>query len=178
MLKIERGGSPYGARLITDQPIRQGDVISQISGYRLVSTATYQTVQIGPQVHIEELGVLAYLNHSCQPNTRIDATALQVVALCDIAAGEELNFFYPSTEWEMDRPFICLCGSPQCVRLVAGAKYLSIDTLSRYFINQHIRDMAIQALNDAAQQQSQPAITPTAEPVRAAERAPMHAPVP
>jgi len=57
-----------------------------------------------------------------------------------------LNFFYPSTEWEMDRPFICLCGAPQCVRLVAGAKYLAIDTLSRYFVNQHIRDMVFASL--------------------------------
>jgi hypothetical protein len=46
----------------------------------------------------------------------------------------------------MDRPFICLCGAPQCVRLVAGAKYLSIDTLSRYFVNPHIREMIFATL--------------------------------
>lgn len=57
----------------------------------------------------------------------------------DLAAGEELTFFYPSTEWEMDRPFICLCGSPSCVRLVAGAKHLAVETLGRYYINQHIQ---------------------------------------
>ena len=152
MLKIERGGSPYGARLITDQLLGKGELICHITGYRVVPEATYQTVQIGAHSHIEELGVLAYLNHSCQPNTIVDTTALTVTAIRDIAAGEELNFFYPSTEWEMDRPFICLCGSPQCVRLVAGAKYLSIDTLARYFINQHIRDMAIAALDHAAHQ--------------------------
>jgi hypothetical protein len=139
MLKIEHGGSPYGV-------IHAGEVICQIAGHRIVSQATYQTVQISADLHIEELGVLAYLNHSCQPNTIVDTTALQVVAGRDISAGEELNFFYPSTEWEMDRPFICLCGAPQCVRLVAGAKYLSIDTLARYFINQHIRALAIEAL--------------------------------
>ncbi len=55
----------------------------------------------------------------------------------------------------MDRPFICLCGAPQCVRLVAGAKYLSIDTLSRYFINQHIRDMAIAALTESVEREAQ-----------------------
>jgi hypothetical protein len=152
MLKIERGGSPYGARLVTDQPLRKGELICHISGYRVVPEATYQTVQIGAHSHIEELGVLAYLNHSCQPNTVVDNSAMTVTAIRDIAPGEELSFFYPSTEWEMDRPFICLCGSPQCVRLVAGAKYLSIDTLAHYFINQHIRDMAIAALDHAAHQ--------------------------
>ena len=157
MLKIESGGSPYGARLVTDQPIHRGELISTITGYRIVSEPTYQTVQIGAHEHIEELGVLAYLNHSCQPNTIVDTTAFTVSAIRDIAAGEELNFFYPSTEWEMDRPFICLCGAPQCVRLVAGAKHLSIDTLQRYFINRHIRDMAIAALNAAPTHVHEPA---------------------
>jgi SET domain len=150
MLQVEHGGSPYGARLLTDLPIRQGELICRIEGYSIVNQATYQTVQIGAHAHIEELGVLAYLNHSCRPNTIVDTTAFTVTAIRDIAPGEELSFFYPSTEWHMDRPFICLCGSPQCVRLVAGAKYLSIDTLERYFINQHIREMAIAALNHAS----------------------------
>lgn len=146
MLEIIRGGSAYGARLITDQPFKRGEVIYHIEGHRITDKATYQTIQVGRQQHVEELGVIAYLNHSCRPNTLIDVSRLEVIAARDIAAGEELTFFYPSTEWEMDRPFICLCGAPQCVRLVAGAKYLSIDTLSRYFINQHIRDMVFETL--------------------------------
>ena len=146
MLTIERGGSAYGARLLTDEPFSRGQLIYRIAGYRLTHQPTYQTIQIGPDTHIEELGVLAYLNHSCQPNTLVNTIALTVTALRDIAAGEDLTFFYPSTEWEMDRPFVCLCGAPQCVRLVAGAKYLSIDALSRYFINQHIREMVLASL--------------------------------
>ncbi len=146
MLKIVKGGSAYGARLITDQPFRRGEVIYHMSGYRVTEAPTYQTIQVGHAQHIEELGVIAYLNHSCRPNTLIDVARLDVIAVRDIAADEELNFFYPSTEWEMDRPFICLCGAPQCVRLVAGAKYLSIDTLSRYFVNTHIRELIFETL--------------------------------
>lgn len=146
MLKIVGGHSAYGARTITDEPYRRGDVIYRITGYHITDKPTFQTIQIGEHTHIEELGALAYLNHSCQPNTIVNVTELMVVATRDIAAGEELTFFYPSTEWEMDRPFICLCGAPQCVRLVAGAKYLSIDTLSRYFINPHIREMIFATL--------------------------------
>jgi hypothetical protein len=146
MLKIVSGGSAYGARLITDEPFQRGEVIYHIAGYRSTETPTYQTIQVGRAQHIEELGVIAYLNHSCRPNTLIDVVRLDVIAARDGAAGEELTFFYPSTEWEMDRPFICLCGAPQCVRLVAGAKYLSIDTLSRYFINPHIREMIFETL--------------------------------
>lgn len=146
MLHVERGGSAYGARLITDQSYTQGELIYRISGYQVTPTPTYQTIQISATAHIEELGVLAYLNHSCQPNTIVDTAAFTVTAARDIAIGEELNFFYPSTEWEMDRPFVCLCGAPQCVRLVAGAKYLSIDALSRHFINTHISQIMVQTL--------------------------------
>jgi hypothetical protein len=146
MIHIEHGGSAYGARLITDGLYARGQLIYRIAGHRIAPQPTYQTIQIGQATHIEELGVLAYLNHSCRPNTIVDTAALTVTAARDIAASEELTFFYPSTEWEMDRPFVCLCGAPQCVRLVAGAKYLSIDTLSRYFINRHIREMALASL--------------------------------
>lgn len=149
MLRIEHGGSAYGARLITSQPFARGGLIYHITGHRLVHQPTYQTIQISAAEHIEELGVVAYLNHSCQPNTVVDTAALTVTAARDIAAGEELTFFYPSTEWEMDRPFVCLCGAPQCVRLVAGAKYLSVDTLSRYFINRHIHQLIVDSLTNA-----------------------------
>lgn len=146
MLTIVGGGSAYGARLITDQPYPAGDILYHITGQRVTRRVTYQTIQVGPHAHIEELGVLAYLNHSCQPNTIVNVSELTVSAARDIAAGDELSFFYPSTEWEMERPFICLCGAPQCVRLVAGAKYLSVDTLSRYFINAHIRELILATL--------------------------------
>jgi hypothetical protein len=146
MLEVEPGSSAYGARLLATQPIAEGQLIHQIRNYRLTHQPTYRSIQIGRDAHIEELGVIVYLNHSCQPNTIVDTAALAVYAARAIAAGEELTFFYPSTEWEMDRPFICLCGAPQCVRLVAGAKYLSVDTLSRHFVNRHIRELILQTL--------------------------------
>lgn len=149
MLQVVQGGSAYGARLITTEPLAKGDLIHLISQYRLVARPTYQTIQVARDAHIEELGVLAYLNHSCRPNTHVDTTAFTVTALRDIAADEELSFFYPSTEWELDRPFVCLCGAPQCVRLVAGAKYLAVDTLGRYSINRHIRALILETLEAA-----------------------------
>ena len=143
MLKIENGGSAYGARLVTDESYISGQLIHHITQYHVTNRPTYQTIQTGLHTHIEELGILAYLNHSCEPNTIVDTDALTVTAARDIAPGEDLNFFYPSTEWEMDRPFICQCGEQQCTRLIAGAKYLSTDVLSRYFFNEHIREMLV-----------------------------------
>ena len=64
---------------------------------------------VGPGQHLQ-LDMLSNLNHSCRPNTVLDAEARTVSASRDIEAGEMLSFFYPSTEWHMDRPFVCQCG--------------------------------------------------------------------
>jgi hypothetical protein len=143
MLKIENANSAYGARLVTDESYECGQLIHHITQYRVTNQPTYQTIQIGRRHHIEDLGILAYLNHSCEPNTVVDTAAMTVTAARDIAPGEELNFFYPSTEWKMDRPFICLCGAERCMRLIAGAKYLYVDALDRHFLNEHIREMLL-----------------------------------
>ncbi|MFN8491616.1 MAG: SET domain-containing protein-lysine N-methyltransferase [Caldilineaceae bacterium] len=149
MLTIETNQTSYGARLVTTQPYATGQLIHTITHYRLTATPTYQSIQIGANRHIEDLDVIAYLNHSCHPNVIVDTTALTISAARAIAAGEELTFFYPSTEWAMARPFICQCGARHCLSLVAGAKYLAVDRLAHYFINQHIRDLLVQALNSA-----------------------------
>jgi hypothetical protein len=78
------------------------------------------------------------------------AQTLAVRARTDVKAGEEITFFYPSTEWKMVRPFVCLCGAPGCIGYVAGAKYLPLDRLAQYFINPHIRKLAAEALAQAA----------------------------
>jgi hypothetical protein len=139
MLKIINDDNNYGSRLVANEDFLSGDVIHRIKGCRITDRPNYQTIQVGPSRHIEEPWVISHLNHSCQPNTLVDVGRMEVIAARDIAEGEELTFFYPSTEWEMARPFICLCGEAQCVRLAAGAKYLSADILNRYFINQHVR---------------------------------------
>lgn len=141
---IETNG-PGGVPLLARQAYHCGGLIYQIRNFRLLDRATYQTVQVGPQVHLEA-HVLARLNHACQPSVIVDTRALTVSAARDLAPGEELTCFYPSTEWELDRPFICRCGSPRCLGFVAGARYLSLDTLARYFINPHIRELALAAL--------------------------------
>jgi hypothetical protein len=85
-----------------------------------------------------EVGVLSSLNHSCDPNVRLDTCRMLVVAEREIAPGEEITYFYPSTEWDMAEPFECRCGSRNCLGVVRGAKHLSPEVLGRYFVNQHV----------------------------------------
>ena len=54
-------------------------------------------VQIGETSWIANVGKGRYMNHSCDPNCGIKNT-VQVVAMRDIKAGEELSYDYEMTE--------------------------------------------------------------------------------
>jgi SET domain-containing protein len=56
------------------------------------------------------------VNHSCDPNVGLVLPTNKprewgVEALRDIKKGEDLTFFYPSTEWDMAQGFDCSCGA-------------------------------------------------------------------
>ena len=133
--------------LITKQAYKKGEIICEIPTEKVIDTANRYTVQIGRDRHTE-VGKLSALNHSCDPNVILDTENLNMVARRDIEEGEELSFFYPSTEWEMDAPFICLCGASNCIHVVAGARFLPLSTLENHYLNKHIREMMIELLNN------------------------------
>ena len=133
--------------LVTKQSYAKGEVICEIPTEKLFEKANRYTVQISQDKHTE-VGKLSALNHSCDPNVILDTENLLMVARRDIAKGEELSFFYPSTEWEMDAPFICLCGASNCIHVVAGARFLPLSTLENHYLNRHIREMMIDLLNN------------------------------
>src|SRR5688572_22761783 len=90
------------------------------------ATPNYLTVQVAEDKHIELFPeCLECANHSCDPNCFFDTTRMEFVTLRAMAKGEEFKFFYPSAEWDMDQAFPCNCGSPNCVGMIKGAKYLS-----------------------------------------------------
>lgn len=149
MPNIKVSTTPTGAKLIATTAISQDSVFHCIQEDRVLHQPTYQTVQTGVETHVED-PYLSYMNHSCDPNVEIDTTRMECRAIRPIEPLEELRFFYPSTEWDMDRPFICQCGSLNCLRMVAGAKYLTLDALSQQFINRHIRLQALMCLDAKA----------------------------
>lgn len=71
------------------------------------------------------------------------AGELRVAKDRDLKAGEDLSFFYPSTEWDMGKPFQCLCDAPRdiCMGKIQGAKHVDRKVLDKYFINPHILEM-------------------------------------
>jgi hypothetical protein len=137
--------SSSGARIVSRRAFARGDAVWPLSGRP--AARSERTIQVGPTAHVEDESGLTFLRHSCAPNVVVDTSALLMVfALRDIAVGEELTRFYPSTEWDMVRPLVCGCGAPHCVRFVAGARYLSADVLGRHFVNEHIRRLLTAAV--------------------------------
>jgi hypothetical protein len=136
--------------LVTKQAYKKGEVISTIPSENVMDKPNRFTVQIARDRHTH-VGKLAALNHSCDPNVILDTKNMLMIACRDIEKGEELSFFYPSTEWEMNAPFICLCGATNCIHVVAGARFLPLSTLEAHYLSPHIREMMIELLNNTEQ---------------------------
>ena len=72
---------------------------------------------------------------------------MKIFALKDLKAGDEITFFYPSTEYTMAQPFPCWCGAKECIRIVAGAYYVPVSQLSGFYVNKHIREAIAKSLS-------------------------------
>nr|MDQ3007143.1 SET domain-containing protein-lysine N-methyltransferase [Chloroflexota bacterium] len=79
--------------LVTKQAYAKGQIICEMPTEKIFDKANRFTVQIGRDKHTE-VGKLAALNHSCDPNVILDTEHLLMVARRDIEKGEELSFFY------------------------------------------------------------------------------------
>ncbi|HBK89939.1 MAG: SET domain-containing protein-lysine N-methyltransferase [Cyclobacteriaceae bacterium] len=122
-----------------------GDVIAEFTWDMIHPKPNYLTVQIGEGQHILlRPEYLECINHSCDPNCFFDTTRKVLVAVRAIQEGDEFSFFYPSAEWNMDQAFQCLCGSPRCIGMIKGAKYLSPELVRQYqftdFIQQKLKE--------------------------------------
>ena len=132
----DRGHRSLGAR----KAFKANEVMTDFSFRQKYTTPSYLTVQITEDEHIElSPEYLECINHSCDPNCFFDTAAMQLIAVKDVKEGEELTFFYPSAEWDMDRAFECLCGTSQCIGMIKGAKYLSSDLVKKYRFTDFIR---------------------------------------
>ncbi|NET60604.1 MAG: SET domain-containing protein [Symploca sp. SIO2E6] len=123
-----------------------GEVLSSLGAREFLTQPNYLSVQIAEHQHILlEPEFLQYINHSCDPNVCFDTSNMTVTALRKIEIGEELTFFYPSTEWSMDRGFDCHCGTQDCLGKIQGAAHLPLNVLTKYKFSQHIQQKLAQA---------------------------------
>jgi hypothetical protein len=105
-ITIEQGEN-YSSKAKSNLKFAKGEVICNITQATHLLNPSWTTVQVSKEKHIELNSELVYLNHSCDPSIRIDVEKMQVVALKDLNVGDEMTFFYPSTEFDMSQGFKC-----------------------------------------------------------------------
>ena len=112
-----------GRGIVADQPIRQGDIVERAPVLIIPESdrAAVDASSLGNHIFMWEhgttgediysqkgraalvLGFASLVNHSDDPNCRfirhIEALALDLIALRDVEAGEELTFDYDMTLW-------------------------------------------------------------------------------
>ena len=131
--------------LFASRAFLAGEVIVAFNASKIVEAPNYLTIQLSETKHIHLFPeYLQYVNHCCEPNVLFNTTTMQLESVTDIAAGEELRFFYPATEWRMAQQFVCNCGKPNCVGLVQGAADTSSEILNKYKLTDFIKSMAAQ----------------------------------
>lgn len=123
----------YGAALFASHHWKKGELISPLSWKNKYTAPTRMSVQRSENLHADIFPFeLRYMNHSCNPNVVLDLECDEVKALRDILPGDELTFFYPSTEWEMAEPFSCQCKAERCLGEIGGSVKMPVETLSKY----------------------------------------------
>ncbi|KAG1443872.1 hypothetical protein G6F56_010513 [Rhizopus delemar] len=140
--RVLRQGSPgeFSSKLVTERAFLEGSVIADLKGLT-AGEKRYSSVQISETEHVELNSDLVFMNHSCDPTAVMDVDRMVVTATRDLAAGDEITFFYPSTEWDMAQPFSCWCGSSKCIQTVKGAHHLSTETLKQFHLSKHINQL-------------------------------------
>jgi len=141
----------FQSDLIAAKSFKRGDAICPFDRYgpgKRIRTS----LQLGEEEHCELNTDLVFANHSCDPNmgfdiSSVDRTVWRVIALKDIAAGDAITFFYPTTEWDAwGGGFKCACGTAACIGHYGGAIRLSQVQLLKYeYVSPHIYSLAKKA---------------------------------
>jgi uncharacterized protein len=121
-----RSSSLHGAGVYTSAPIAKGTRILEYSGPRITAKqadglyadgdVTYLFGMDGGKTIIDGFGMAAFVNHSCDPNCETDQIdrRIWIIALRDIAGGEELTYDYNIYDSEPGDPASCYFGAQTC----------------------------------------------------------------
>lgn len=144
LLRVEHLPGAFAARSVSLVNLPAGAIFARINS-PTPATCAYTSVQASRDLHIELNSDLVYINHSCRPTLVFDMARWEVRVSPDLKEGlkegDELTFFYPSSEWDMAQPFDCLCKQECCRGRITGAKDMSAEVLAQYWLNQHIEEL-------------------------------------
>lgn len=144
LMRVDKRPGNYASASYSLVSLPAGAVFARITSPS-VATVAYSSVQAGKNLHIELNCDLVYINHSCAPSLIFDMARWEVRVNPDLEGGlrvgDELTFFYPSTEWSMAQPFECLCKSSECKRTIKGARDMRVVDLDDYWLSEHVKEL-------------------------------------
>jgi len=121
-----------GKGLVSKKNLKKGVIVLKFDNgitIRPNSTASITALQIDEDTFLdsEPKQIRDFLNHSCDPNVRIDFDKMGCISIREIKKGDEITFSYVSTEYDLaikNESFQCFCGAKNCIRMVKGFKHL------------------------------------------------------
>ncbi len=127
----------------------EGDLVTDGWGTTTL-TRSMHTIQVDRDLHLVPTSPMRFFNHSCEPNCGIvlrrGALNIQIRALRDIGAGEELTLDYETFEEEFEAlTGPCLCQTAGCRGRLRGYAHMPLEVRQRYgsYIADYLREADI-----------------------------------
>ena len=123
---VTRGSNIHRTGCYTTVPVKKGTFVVEYLGEIITKEEgderydgrehTYLFGLRDGSYVIDGTNVAAFINHSCDPNCETDEIKghVWIIALRDIAAGEELTYDYNLYDGDEDDPAPCSCGAKNC----------------------------------------------------------------
>lgn len=135
---IEIRESEFGKGLFAKKDLEEGSVICRITGKQLNFTQTLllkekesHCIQVDLDKYILCEPPFLYSNHSCNPNSAINEH-LELFALKNINAGEEIFWDYSTSMLERHWTMKCHCGENNCRGIITDFDLLPAAVQSNY----------------------------------------------
>lgn len=110
-----------------------GEIVEQSTFDALPDRLRRLSIQVEEGLFMVALheGPADYINHSCDPNAGLSGQIV-LVAMREIAAGEEIRFDYAMSDVTDYDEFQCSCGAPNCRGIVRGSDWMRPELWERY----------------------------------------------
>ena len=133
---------PKGFGSFAVNPIPMGTIVATFGG-TIVNRITFETYPLEQRSRSIQIEVDQFvlgpesrepgdsINHSCSPTCQL-RNATQLIAMSNIAIGEELTYDYATSDASDYDEFECACGSDNCRGRITGNDWKLSDLQTRY----------------------------------------------
>jgi hypothetical protein len=110
-----------------------GEVLSQAELRARPPGLVSVTLQVDEDAYLvsTEPGPADWVNHSCDPNAGLSGQ-ISLIAMRDIAPGEEVCFDYAMSDGSDYDEFDCACGTAWCLGRIQGTDWMNPELIERY----------------------------------------------